>query len=80
MKRMRTTPILLATAVTLLAHVADAQTRERLLVPVLVAQPVAGAHGSVWTTELVARNLGPTGRARASRRTVVPPDWRVVRR
>jgi hypothetical protein len=38
---------------------AHAQTSERILIPIVVPyEPIPGAHGSLWTSELVARNLG----------------------
>jgi hypothetical protein len=38
---------------------AHAQTSERILIPIVVSfVPIPGAHGSLWTSELVARNLG----------------------
>lgn len=53
--------ICLVLLVSILPAALNAQAAgERLLIPVTLSQPLPGAYGSLWSTELVARNMGST--------------------
>ncbi|MDQ3280536.1 MAG: hypothetical protein M3Q69_03905, partial [Acidobacteriota bacterium] len=59
MKRFNVTLLSLLLLLPAAVH-AQSAASERLLIPIAITVPVPGAFGSLWTTELVARNSGAT--------------------